>query len=177
MGLWVTWSSGRCPCPWQGGWNEMIFKAPSNSNHSMILRCHESHHWVRGSCRDPVLGAAAPALRGSPSWELVLPYHTWEQECCLAVRELAHPWHGHMHLHWSRSGCASRHPHQGWSYAACAALLFSILASRILPMQSQLPQRRVWVGFSLPWNTWLSHICRYFKFFIHVTPELHLLLK
>ena len=20
-GLWATWSSGRCPCPWQGGWN------------------------------------------------------------------------------------------------------------------------------------------------------------
>jgi len=18
MGLWATWSSGRCPCPWQG---------------------------------------------------------------------------------------------------------------------------------------------------------------
>ena len=23
--------------PWQGGWNEMIFKVPSNTNHSMIL--------------------------------------------------------------------------------------------------------------------------------------------
>ena len=21
MGLWATWSSGRCPCPWQGDWN------------------------------------------------------------------------------------------------------------------------------------------------------------
>ena len=21
MGLWATWSSGGCPCPWQGGWN------------------------------------------------------------------------------------------------------------------------------------------------------------
>jgi len=21
MGLWATWCSGRCPCPWQGGWN------------------------------------------------------------------------------------------------------------------------------------------------------------
>jgi len=21
MGLWATWSGGRCPCPWQGGWN------------------------------------------------------------------------------------------------------------------------------------------------------------
>lgn len=25
------------PGPWQRGWNEMIFKAPSNQNHSMIL--------------------------------------------------------------------------------------------------------------------------------------------
>jgi len=23
MGFWATWSSGRCPCPWQGGWNQM----------------------------------------------------------------------------------------------------------------------------------------------------------
>lgn len=21
---------GRCPCPWPGNWNEMIFKVPSN---------------------------------------------------------------------------------------------------------------------------------------------------
>jgi len=21
MGLWATWSGGRCPCPWHGGWN------------------------------------------------------------------------------------------------------------------------------------------------------------
>jgi len=20
MGLWAAWCSGRCPCPWQGGW-------------------------------------------------------------------------------------------------------------------------------------------------------------
>ena len=37
MELWATWSSGRCPCSWQGGWNQMIFKVPSNPNHSMIL--------------------------------------------------------------------------------------------------------------------------------------------
>ena len=35
--FWATWSSGRCPCSWQGGWNEMIFKVPSNPYHSMIL--------------------------------------------------------------------------------------------------------------------------------------------
>jgi len=37
MGLRATWSSGKCPCSWQGGWNQMIFKVPSNPNHSMIL--------------------------------------------------------------------------------------------------------------------------------------------
>ena len=31
-------SSRRCPCSWQGGWNQIIFKVPSNPNHSMILR-------------------------------------------------------------------------------------------------------------------------------------------
>ena len=24
----LTWSSGRCPCPWQGGWKWMIFRVP-----------------------------------------------------------------------------------------------------------------------------------------------------
>ena len=37
MELWATWSSGRCPCSWQGGWNQMIFKVTSNPYHSMIL--------------------------------------------------------------------------------------------------------------------------------------------
>jgi len=27
----------RCPCSWQGGWNQMIFKVPSNPYHPMIL--------------------------------------------------------------------------------------------------------------------------------------------
>jgi len=40
MGLWATWSTGRCPCPWQGGWNKMIFKnsfQPKPFYDSMIL--------------------------------------------------------------------------------------------------------------------------------------------
>jgi len=32
----ATWSGGRCPCPWQGGWNTMIFKVPYNPDHPMI---------------------------------------------------------------------------------------------------------------------------------------------
>lgn len=31
--------------------------------------------------------------------------------------------------------------------------------------------------FFISWNIRLNHICRYFRFFIHVTPELYLLLK
>ena len=37
MELWASWSGGRCPGPWQGGWNEISFKVPSNPNCSMIL--------------------------------------------------------------------------------------------------------------------------------------------
>ena len=37
MGLWAAWSSRRCPCSLQGGWNEMVYKVPSNPNHSIIL--------------------------------------------------------------------------------------------------------------------------------------------
>lgn len=25
-GLWATWSGGSCLCPWQGGWNWVVFK-------------------------------------------------------------------------------------------------------------------------------------------------------
>jgi len=32
-----TLVSGRCPCSWQRGWNQMIFKVPSKPYHSMIL--------------------------------------------------------------------------------------------------------------------------------------------
>lgn len=35
--LGTTWSSGRCPWPWQAGQNKMIFKVPSNPTHSVIL--------------------------------------------------------------------------------------------------------------------------------------------
>ena len=38
MELWAARSSGRCPCPWQEGWNEMMFKVPSNPNCSMIYQ-------------------------------------------------------------------------------------------------------------------------------------------
>lgn len=37
MGLWAKWSSERCSCPWQAGWNYVIFKVPFNTEHSMIL--------------------------------------------------------------------------------------------------------------------------------------------
>ena len=46
MELCATWSSGRCPCSWQGGWNQMIFKVPSNSNHSAILWFYDSKSWL-----------------------------------------------------------------------------------------------------------------------------------
>ena len=36
-GLWPTWSGGKCPCPWQGGCNEMICEVAPEPNHSVIL--------------------------------------------------------------------------------------------------------------------------------------------
>ena len=55
MRLWATWSSGWHPCPWQQGWNWMIFKVPSNPSHSMILWSHG------GQCQ-------------KPSWSQGIPY-------------------------------------------------------------------------------------------------------
>lgn len=37
MRLWANWSSWRCHCWLQGGWNQIIFTVPSNPNSSMIL--------------------------------------------------------------------------------------------------------------------------------------------
>ena len=37
MEMWETSSGGRRPCSWQGGWNQMIFKVPSNPNNSVFL--------------------------------------------------------------------------------------------------------------------------------------------
>jgi len=34
---WWTWSKGRCPCSWEGGWKQVTFKVTSNPNHSVIL--------------------------------------------------------------------------------------------------------------------------------------------
>lgn len=34
----ATWSSRRCPCPWQRCWNEMIFEVFSNPNHFVVLK-------------------------------------------------------------------------------------------------------------------------------------------
>ena len=38
MELWATWSGGRGPCPWQGGWTRRPLKVPSNPSHRMVLK-------------------------------------------------------------------------------------------------------------------------------------------
>jgi len=52
-GLRATWPSGRCPCSWQVGWKEMIFKVPSNPKHSVILSLR-----LWGTTHPPLLAAA-----------------------------------------------------------------------------------------------------------------------
>lgn len=42
-GFYATWSSRRCPRPWQEGWNYVIFKVPSIPNHSVILWDDNKH--------------------------------------------------------------------------------------------------------------------------------------
>lgn len=43
MGLWATWSSKGCPCPWQRGWARWSLKVSPNPKHFMIL-------WFQISC-------------------------------------------------------------------------------------------------------------------------------
>jgi len=46
MELWETWSSGRCHCPWRGGWDKMIFKVSSNPYHFMILWFYDAISFI-----------------------------------------------------------------------------------------------------------------------------------
>ena len=48
MELSASWSSGRCPCSWQGSWNQMIFKVPSNPYHSMVPLLQIGSKIIRG---------------------------------------------------------------------------------------------------------------------------------
>ena len=70
MELWATRAGGRCPCWWQGGWNQMIFKVPSNPNHSMNFK----FHWFLGK-GVPCLGTGGHrdqvALGGPVEYNLV----------------------------------------------------------------------------------------------------------
>lgn len=48
MGIGATWSGEMCS--WQGGWNSMIFKIPSNTNYSMVsVGCSHTHRDVHFS--------------------------------------------------------------------------------------------------------------------------------
>lgn len=51
-GLWVTWSSCRCPWPWQKGWASWPLVVPSNLNYSMIGLCHGRRLRVQGERRE-----------------------------------------------------------------------------------------------------------------------------
>lgn len=55
MRLWAIWSSVRFPFTGQGSWSWMVFKIPSNTNHSVILWCNhflsqKNEKVVPGSC-------------------------------------------------------------------------------------------------------------------------------
>lgn len=74
MGLGATWFSGRCACPWQGKWNEMIFKVSSNTNHPVILWSHIFQvlyllHVPSGSPLSYILTSLIP---GTPQAQLAL---------------------------------------------------------------------------------------------------------
>lgn len=49
MELWASWSSEWHPWPWQGNWNQMIFKVLSNPNHFVIPLFHP---WIKCLCRE-----------------------------------------------------------------------------------------------------------------------------
>ena len=50
MGLWATWSSGRCPCPWQDGVELKSLSVPPRPNHSTTLYLCRTMSWYLPSC-------------------------------------------------------------------------------------------------------------------------------
>ena len=73
MELWATWSSGRCPCSWQGGWNQMIFKVSSNPYHSMVLSYLHTYKWIPSAavsrhsvCSEAVIWIPVSPVAGNP---------------------------------------------------------------------------------------------------------------
>ena len=86
MELWATWSGGRCPCSWQEGWKQGIFKVPSNPNHSVILWfILYLTRWSATHCLH--LSWPCSCLRAfhSPSSHVFSKEHQVGQWCCLVV--------------------------------------------------------------------------------------------
>ena len=59
---------GRGVCSWQGGWNQMIFKVPSNPYHAMIL-----HVWGLSPCLKAQMLCSNSATRCAQHETFLLP--------------------------------------------------------------------------------------------------------
>lgn len=134
----------------------------------------ESHHWVRANCQGPCAGGLQPrhcealgpptapgkgsaaSLCGTlPPLNMAICIYTGAWVTVQSITRTRDEVKLHVRLHCSPFLLLESYPHG----------------------RSCLKGEFVWGFFLLPWNIWLHHICRYFKFFIHVIPELYLLLK
>lgn len=57
----------KCPCPWLRGWNQMICKVPSNSNHSVTLLI-----WSFMNQYSFFLATCFPCFHSKHSWILCI---------------------------------------------------------------------------------------------------------
>lgn len=89
---------GRCPCPWQGGWNRMIFKTPSNSisilwiydvftlvkhlattfGAGLCLKGEAASAWIKQNCsQHSLLSRSFPALIKTNPFRPGFPGDRW----------------------------------------------------------------------------------------------------
>ena len=97
MELWTPWSGGRCPCSWQWGWNQEIFKVPSNPNHSMI-----QWFYVMARVPDHSSGEKRPTHAGQQSWQHWAPPQSVgllsSALLSLPKKSMSGVWPLHLHL-------------------------------------------------------------------------------
>ena len=123
-GLWATWSGGRCPCPWQGGWIQMIFKVPSNPTHSWF--CTECIAIKKWSSSERWLMQRSPNQQELFPIYLVVVKALCSHSCVGAVRSLI------THSDCCKNNCSSLKTLSQSQWCFYCLEEYSLLSERIL---------------------------------------------
>lgn len=68
---WPIWSCERGLCPWQGGWNQVMFKVPLSPSHSITPCLHIKKRFILNQYRCLLLEVLQTSLRGASVTQMV----------------------------------------------------------------------------------------------------------